>query len=545
MVDDDFNDEYMDDDDYADDYLEDGESDSLGYDSDLASDADGDSNAVSVDLELDEDEDYYEDDDEYDGEDEDIEDPVEDLPADDFDGHGVLEVGESPSSSPEAESLEDSGFDALDGQVTIDRNKFSISFETVKLDDLAVLQPLKQSRLETYAGLLTSVKEMGILTPIVVTPTEAYVHALEEGTDSAESFEGVRYKVLDGFRRLYAATKLGLEEIPARVVTFKNTASGTDLSVVFALILNRTQKRSWKETWSLMQSLELQAAFTPASLEWLLALDAGDSLRLKDIMQQDEFPDIRDQFLEGKKTLQQAYTALQKARKEDFSQTEHDDKQGLQSLDGLDTNSVVDEQKSNRLRTDEEVKEILELAGISDEDFDSEEVDMFGEAAEDHVQDVKHRESLSPELRSAILRRDDFACQCCGFGKGIKSSMQLGLLQCHHITAVYTGGSDAMENFVTVCSRCHNFIHIMAGYNCKIGMTREEFAHVPPQDQDTILNVVAYARKLLAAEKASGKALQKEKGITNPFWVDMKQSKEDTKTLIQMKKEQERSASDE
>lgn len=134
-------------------------------------------------------------------------------------------------------------------------------------------------------------------------------------------------------------------------------------------------------------------------------------------------------------------------------------------------------------------------------------------------------------MRSAILRRDNFTCQVCGFGKGITSSIQLGLLECHHITSVYVGGNDSSENFVTVCSRCHAFIHILAGFNGKIGMSKEEFEAIPESEQTMIRNAVKYARIILAAEEKSGKKLKKYKPERIPFWTSQAEGQQVLKEL--------------
>lgn len=425
----------------------------------------------------------------------------------------------SPSDSGDILSIVD--------QVTISRESFSISEGLVNVNHLATLLPLREYRSETHAGLMTSIKEMGILTPIVVTPTESYLDFLSENniTSSAEAdalgYTGLRYRVLDGFRRLYACTKLGIEDLPARIITYKDPDLAAETGVIMSLILNRYQRHSMLESWGMMQTLELLATFTPASLEWLLALDPGDSLRLKDVMLC-EYPEIIEQFTEGKKTLLQAYNALQKTRKEE-NQTARDDQRSLRDVDGAEE---LIEEGTQQILSDEDVRQLLEMGSTDISDLDDDNFgegdntsDMFGGASDDYVQDTKDRERISPELRSQILRRDGFMCQVCGFGEGVTSSIQLGMLETHHITAVYTGGTDSPNNFVTTCSRCHAFIHILAGFNGKIGMSKEEFENVPDEQQRTIKNAVKYARVLLEAEAKAGKKLKKYKPVRIPFWT--------------------------
>ena len=114
-----------------------------------------------------------------------------------------------------------------------------------------------------------------------------------------------------------------------------------------------------------------------------------------------------------------------------------------------------------------------ELSGLKDEDFlDEGEVvpifnkpfsqgddldDRFHGLGKDVIQDPKNRQPLPPETRAAILMRDGAKCQACGFGEGYKDNIHLGLLECHHITAVYLGGADTASNFVTLCNTTRRF----------------------------------------------------------------------------------------
>ena len=157
--------------------------------------------------------------------------------------------------------------------------------------------------------------------------------------------------------------------------------------------------------------------------------------------------------------------------------------------------------------------------------------DMFGEVDENTVQDTKDRKPLSKELRTAILARDEFTCQACGYGKGITSMVHLGQLEAHHKTSVYVGGSDAMSNFVTLCQRCHGLVHILAGFNAKIGMTKEESENVPDNDQTMFRVCIKLAKVILKAEEETGKALRKYKPVRNPFWEQQKQAQDVVKTL--------------
>lgn len=51
----------------------------------------------------------------------------------------------------------------------------------------------------------------------------------------------------------------------------------------------------------------------------------------------------------------------------------------------------------------------------------------------------------------AVLNRDNYTCQCCKTKKGT--------LHVHHIVYRSNGGSDKMENLITLCENCHTKLH--------------------------------------------------------------------------------------
>ena len=52
--------------------------------------------------------------------------------------------------------------------------------------------------------------------------------------------------------------------------------------------------------------------------------------------------------------------------------------------------------------------------------------------------------------RLAVYRRDGYLCALCGNG---------GHLQIHHAIPRAAGGSDFVENLITLCPRCHAAVH--------------------------------------------------------------------------------------
>ena len=58
--------------------------------------------------------------------------------------------------------------------------------------------------------------------------------------------------------------------------------------------------------------------------------------------------------------------------------------------------------------------------------------------------------NISNELRKEVYRRDGYRCALCSSGYP---------LQIHHAIPRGKGGSDFIENLVTLCSTCHAQVH--------------------------------------------------------------------------------------
>lgn len=384
----------------------------------------------------------------------------------------------------------------------ITKGSFSISDAEVHLDELAFSAPLKVSRKDTHRGLAQSVREMGILQPIQVMLTEGYGDWLENPVGSVYT-GGYKYIVIDGFRRVFAATRNGLKTSPARVWNFDDKERGTNLVLPLSLLLNKHQNRSTSETWGLLEVLEDQFAMTPNTLEYLLQLDGGDAMRLKDIMTS-QFEDVKSELLEGKKNILQAYNALQKARKE-LDQLAEDDSHGLGDME--EAEGVVSTEDDGRTQLDAStVAELLEMAGteaaLSDDDFGM----ISGSDQQAEVQDVGDRHSLAPELRQAALRKDNYRCVICGIG----GPAFLSTLVVHHAIPVHCKGSDALDNLVTLCDSDHLNVHYISNHDCMLPMTRAEYDEYSEEEKKRIKLSVQFARLIDKARKETNWKGRKE-----------------------------------
>ena len=494
---------------------------------------------------------------------------------------------EAPSKSENVTTL----LESVSNIANITSGDYAITYgETVNINQIDALLPLREYRKETRRGLNNIVKDLGILNPIVVTLTEEYQKYLDAHgfTTAAEAdaagYAGARYKLLDGFRRMSAALTYNIEDVPATIIRFRDPQQASELAVFFHLVLNRYQEHTWPEIWKMLQTVDRSYTVEATALDWLLRIDLGDSMRLRDVMEC-EYPEIVDEFVSGKRSLLKSYNSLQKARRDEQNPRAIDDTRSVSDVEEAKDLANDDEQAP---LSDEEVQKLLgmgeelisvrdelnteanlfaglteegrenlenvflqdELSGLKDEDFlDEGEVvpifnkpfsqgddldDRFPGLGKDVIQDPKNRQPLPPETRAAILMRDGTKCQACGFGEGYKDNIHLGLLECHHITAVYLGGADTASNFVTLCNRCHAAVHIFAGVGGRIYMDKEQFKTVPAAQRRADAICLHYAKILMKAEEAVGKRLRKYKPVRIPFWVAQSIAERDVKAMQEM-----------
>ena len=396
--------------------------------------------------------------------------------------------------------------------IKITRENFSIDTGVVDFNSLIVPDPIKKGREHTYLGLTTSVGELGILNPIHVMITEGYATWVENHPN--EEYEGPKYILLDGFRRVYAGLKNGITRCFAIIWDFKDKDKGNELSLVLSRILNREQKHTWEEIWTMYQILNAQSPLTDGTMEYLLQLDMGDASKLKSVRQNaDMFPEPKEDLLANKKTLQQAYTMLEKMMRE-VDTLSKDDKTGISNMEQAE--GVVEEAGDQKL-SDQEVQDILEMSDnggfvddLSEEDFD----EFMGNNLPDDRQVVGERHPLDPALRAAVLARDGYCCVVTGRGKGLPTPIAMSILNVHHKVPVHAGGTDTMDNLVTVSLDVHTMIHILERNNGKVGMSKETYDKLTEEEKTFIVGAMSIARIAIEANKRLGRTREQVKKDT-------------------------------
>lgn len=396
------------------------------------------------------------------------------------------------------------GDESLARAIDIDKGSFSISMGTISISDIVIPTPVKDSRKETYLGLTRSVEEFGVLQPIQVMISEGYAEYVEEN-GSEEGYDGPKYILLDGLRRIFASKKNGLDRINAVIYDFKDKDKGSDILNILALILNKVQRKSWLEVWYLYQVLESQSALSPGNIEYLLQLEPGDAMKLKEVMtRKSEFPEPADDLVSKKKSLQQAYNMLNKMMKEQ-DQLAKEDISGVGEME--EAEGVVNDNDTDVKLSDQEVKEILDMESsfdgeLSDDDFD----ELMGNNLPDDRQTVGDRHPLDPALRAAVLQRDGYCCQITGRGKGLPAPIALGILNVHHKIPVHCGGTDTMDNLITVCLDAHTLIHIIERNMGKLGMSKEQYDELDEEEKVFITGVMKIARIAVEANNRMGRS---------------------------------------
>ena len=436
---------------------------------------------------------------------EDLVDSEENIRVEDENGSGTHERSELEE---ELTNLADSslGFvetkdneERVSNALNLNKGNFTLKYGEVEFADLSSTEPIKKGRKETYLGLTTSIKELGILTPIHVMVTEGYADWLDGGKQG--EFQGFKYIIVDGFRRVYGGLKNGLKGCMAVIWEFEDKDLGSQLITALSRLLNKVQSHSWSEVWYLYQVLELHTSMSPGTLEYLLSLESGDAMKLKDIMLCD-YDDVKGELLSNKKTLSQCYNILQKYRKEE-DKLMMDDTRGISEVDNAE--EIVDKEDKASL-SDNEVMELLDMIDdysgeLSEEDFD----ELAGNNIADERQVVGERHPLDPALKAETLTRDEYTCQCCGRGKGYPMKYALSILQSHHIISVANKGVDTAENIVTLCQSCHTITHTLIKNSCKLGMKKEDFDRLPEEDKETLSRLMRFARVDYMAGKRLGK----------------------------------------
>ncbi len=386
------------------------------------------------------------------------------------------------------------GMEKMMHQFTKIKSTITVAQEEIDIEDIITSGFKKSSRKSTMTGLSAIVKELGVVTPI---------HVLAMEDDDC-------YLLLDGLRRLFAAAKAGKKKIVAVVWDFSDKREGKEFSNILSLMINRTQAYKPIEMWEQMKVLESVNEASPGLIEYLLQMNAGDAMKLKDVMLSD-YDEFKDDLITGKYSIEQAYKKLCNERKKE-DKLDKEDKMAIGVGEILDSTSSEsgegsvseDEGMSNR-----EAKSFLDLAPSEsdDDDFsvgDSDEPvkDLTDKIREKEMhQKVGERTFVDPSVKKATLIRDENKCRCCGIG----GPQWAGILVYHHVIPVYAGGEDTVENGLTLCVNCHLTLHNYITGDVQFGATE-----VDEEQEEIFNNIKKYGNMALNASKGMDRKKLKE-----------------------------------
>ncbi len=422
---------------------------------------------------------------------------------DDADNYDSSETVKGSRFEAEYDEIFD-GEERASNLLKITSAKFTRSKGIVPIGEIGFSEPTKLGRQKTMIGLTKSIAELGVVTPI---------HIMKVAEESAS--DDYKYVLIDGLRRVFGALKNNITEVDAVIWDFEDKELGMELLLPLSLILNRHQPRKWSEIWDLYRILEMRGQMTPGTLEYLLSLEAGDAMKLKDVMLCD-YSDVKEALLNDEKDLNGCYKMLQKYRK-DEDRLGKDDTTGFSdTVENAD--ELTEKENTDNQLSDTDVLELLDMArdldnldDVSEDDFDAlaNPDDSFVDS-----QKVGERHPIDPGVRQAVLQRDNFTCQCCGL-KMIGA--RLGLIAVHHIIPVHVNEkrSDRMDNLTTLCTNCHIGLHIMERNGGTILMSKEDFDALPENEQISLKKAHRLANIAIQADKRKGLSKQDIQNATS------------------------------
>ncbi|MEU0744574.1 ParB/RepB/Spo0J family partition protein [Streptomyces sp. NPDC006134] len=117
-----------------------------------------------------------------------------------------------------------------------------------------------RNHLRNLDETVESVREVGIILPIVVATTDAYLRDRPDRADDLD--DGTQYIVVDGHRRLEAARRVGLATIPVRVDNARVSTDESLLEAAFIANYHRDDMTDLEEAHALQQLVEYYGSQT-------------------------------------------------------------------------------------------------------------------------------------------------------------------------------------------------------------------------------------------------------------------------------------------
>lgn len=120
-----------------------------------------------------------------------------------------------------------------------------------------------RNHLRALDETVDSIRELGVILPIVVATVEAYLHDRPDRASDLD--EGAQYVVVDGHRRLEASRRVGLATIPVRVDNARVATDESLLEAAFVANYHRDDMTDLEEAHALKQLVEYYGSQTKAA----------------------------------------------------------------------------------------------------------------------------------------------------------------------------------------------------------------------------------------------------------------------------------------
>ncbi|MFF7795616.1 ParB/RepB/Spo0J family partition protein [Streptomyces sp. NPDC007991] len=120
-----------------------------------------------------------------------------------------------------------------------------------------------RNHLRNLDETVDSVREVGVILPIVVGTVDAYLHSRPDRADDLDA--GAQYVVIDGHRRLEASRRVGLPMIPVRVDNARLATDETLLEAAFVANYHRDDMTDLEEAHALKQLVDYYGSQIKAS----------------------------------------------------------------------------------------------------------------------------------------------------------------------------------------------------------------------------------------------------------------------------------------
>ncbi|MFG2276743.1 ParB/RepB/Spo0J family partition protein [Streptomyces chartreusis] len=120
-----------------------------------------------------------------------------------------------------------------------------------------------RNHLRALDETVESVRELGVILPIVVATVEAYLHDRPDRATDLD--DGAQYVVVDGHRRLEASRRVGLAVIPVRVDNARVATDESLLEAAFVANYHRDDMTDLEEAHALKQLVEYYGSQTKAA----------------------------------------------------------------------------------------------------------------------------------------------------------------------------------------------------------------------------------------------------------------------------------------